>query len=332
MRIVRSIAPLAALALQGCAGIQSALEPTGTEAERINALSWLLILFSTVVLVGVCAIAAVALFAGDALRARISGERMVVGGGILFPILSLSVLLTYGFYLMGPGSSTAHMGGAHTGGGLRIEVVGERWWWRVTYVDETGRRIESANEIRLPVGRPVELELTSADVIHSFWVPRLAGKLDMIPGHTNRLTLQATQAGVSRGQCAEYCGGPHAFMSFYVIAMPEDHFAPWLAGEAGDAAAAKQDQAAGQALFLSSGCAACHRVRGTDARGTIGPDLTHVGSRHSLAAATLENDVAAFVRWIKDGQHVKPENLMPPYEIFTDDELRQLAAYLDQLR
>lgn len=327
MRLARSFAVASSLALQGCAGLQSALDPSGAEAERIGTLSLLLILFSTAILVGVCVITAVALFGGERWRARIAGERVVIGGGLVFPILALSVLLGYGFYLMAPGTTAAR-----SQGGLRIEVVGERWWWRVTYVDETGRRIESANEIRLPVGRPVELELTSADVIHSFWVPRLAGKLDMIPGHTNTLTLQATKAGISRGQCAEYCGGPHAFMSFYVIAMPEDQFSSWLAGEAGDASAAKQDQAAGQALFLSSGCAACHRVRGTDARGTIGPDLTHVGSRHSLAAATLENDVAAFVRWIRDGQHVKPENLMPPYEIFTDDELRQLAAYLDQLR
>ena len=327
MRLARYFAVASALALQGCAGLQSALDPSGAEAERIGTLSWLLILFSTAILVGVCVITAVALFGGERWRGRLAGERVVIGGGLVFPILALSVLLGYGFYLMAPGTTAAR-----SQGGLRIEVVGERWWWRVTYVDETGRRIESANEIRLPVGRPVELELTSADVIHSFWVPRLAGKLDMIPGHTNTLTLQATKAGISRGQCAEYCGGPHAFMSFYVIAMPEDQFSSWLAGEAGDAAAAKQDQAAGQALFLSSGCAACHRVRGTDARGTIGPDLTHVGSRHSLAAATLENDVAAFVRWIRDGQHVKPENLMPPYEIFTDDELRQLAAYLDQLR
>ncbi len=328
MSMVRSIAPLALLALHGCAGIQSALEPTGDEAERINVLSWLLILFSTAVLVGVCAIAAAALFGGDALRARISGERLVVGGGIIFPILSLSLLLSYGFYLMGPGSPVVH-----TDGGLRIEVEGKRWWWRVTYVDENGRRIESANEIRLPVGQPVEIALTSADVIHSFWVPKLAGKLDMIPGRTNRMTLHVTEAGISRGQCAEYCGGPHAFMAFFVVAMPEDEFATWLEREAADAQPPSGAEAVtGQALFQSSGCVACHRIRGTIALGTIGPDLTHVGSRHSLAAATLENEPAAFARWIRDSQHVKPENLMPSFEIFTVSELNQLAIYLDQLR
>ncbi|THK38961.1 c-type cytochrome [Ensifer sp. MPMI2T] len=329
MSIARLVAPLTLLALQGCAGIQSALEPTGAEAERINVLTWLLISFSAAVFLGVCAITAAALFGGDALRERISGERLVIGGGLLFPILALSLLLSYGFYLMGPGSPVAHSDSR-----LRIEVEGKRWWWRVTYVGENGRRIESANEIRLPVGQPVEIELTSADVIHSFWVPKLAGKLDMIPGRTNRMTLQVTEAGISRGQCAEYCGGPHALMAFFVIAMPEHEFAAWLEREAADAALPPTDSEAvtGQALFQSSGCVACHRVRGTVAQGTIGPDLTHVGSRHSLAAATLENDPAEFARWIRDSQHVKPENLMPSFEIFTASELRQLAAYMDQLR
>jgi len=330
MSLARSFAAfLLLLALQGCSGVQSALDPSGTEAERINTLTWLLILFSTTVFFAVCLITAAALRGGGRWRARLADERLVIGGGLVFPIVALTLLLGYGFYLMGPGSPAA----ARADGQLRIEVVGERWWWRVTYVDETGRRVESANEIRLPVGRPVQVELTSADVIHSFWIPRLAGKLDMIPGRTNRLTLQVAEAGISRGQCAEYCGGPHAFMSFYAIAMPEDQFTAWIDREAGAARnPSGEDQLAGQALFLSSGCVACHRVRGTEARGTIGPDLTHVGSRHSLAAARLENDPDAFVRWIRDGQHVKPENLMPPYEIFTDEELRQLAAYLDQLR
>ncbi len=314
------------LLLQGCAGVQSALDPSGDEAERIGTLTWLLIAFSMVVFIAVLLAAGVAIFGRERWRARLAGEKLVVGGGLVFPIAALTVLLGYGFYLMSLGSPSAEQGG------LRIEVVGEQWWWRVTYVEGTGRRIESANEIRLPVGRPVEIELTSADVIHSFWVPRLAGKLDMIPGHKNTLTLHPTKPGVSRGQCAEYCGGPHALMSFYVIAMPEDEFATWLEREAADAAPPARKLAMGQALFLSAGCGACHAVRGTGARGTIGPDLTHVGGRLSLAAAALENDVSAFVRWIRDGQHVKPENRMPPYEIFTDQELRQLASYLDQLR
>ncbi|MBA3447535.1 MAG: c-type cytochrome, partial [Pseudaminobacter sp.] len=205
-------------------------------------------------------------------------------------------------------------------------------WWRVVYTTADGRRIESANELRLPAGQPVPVDLTSADVIHSFWVPKLAGKLDMIPGRVNTLTLDASEPGVSRGQCAEYCGGAHALMSFFVIATAAEDFSAWLEREAAEAVKpATEDQLQGHALFIASGCGGCHAVRGTGAKGTIGPDLTHVGGRRTLAAATLPNDVKAFVRWIRDSQHIKPENLMPPYEIFTEAELRQIAAYLDSL-
>lgn len=315
--------------LQGCEGVQSALDPAGIEAERISRLAWLLFALCGAILLLVCLLTAVALFGSQKWRRRISQERVVIGGGIVFPTVVLTALVLYGFSLMGMGGAPADA--ADTG--LKIEVVGERWWWRVTYVDGEGRRTESANEIRLPVGRAVRLELTSADVIHSFWVPRLAGKLDMIPGRTNVLTLQLTEAGISRGQCAEYCGGAHALMSFYVIGMPETEFNDWLKREAGPAVRPSQEPAIeGHAIFAASGCGGCHAVRGTDATGGIGPDLTHVGSRHSLAAATLKNDRAAFERWIRDSDHVKPENLMPAYRIFSDEQLTALTSYLEQLK
>jgi cytochrome c oxidase subunit 2 len=315
--------------LGGCQGIQSALDPAGIEAERIARLAWLLFALCGAVLLLVCVLAGFALFGSDRVRGRIAGKGLVIGGGIVFPTVVLSALLIYGFTLMGLGGAPAEAGD----GQLKIEVVGERWWWRVTYVDENGRRTESANEIRLPVGRPVRVELTSADVIHSFWVPRLAGKLDMIPGRTNVLTLSLTETGMSRGQCAEYCGGPHALMSFYVIGMPEAEFADWIAREAGPAIAPPREPAVeGMALFKASGCGGCHSVRGTEAAGRIGPDLTHVGARHSIAAGTLKNDRAAFETWLRDADHVKPGNLMPPYKIFTDSQLAALASYLDALR
>jgi cytochrome c oxidase subunit 2 len=170
-------------------------------------------------------------------------------------------------------------------------------------------------------------------VIHSFWVPKLAGKLDMIPGRTNTLTLTVEEPGISRGQCAEYCGGPHAFMSFFVIALEAAAFDAWLANEAATARSAVEPAAReGEQLFVRSGCGGCHAVRGTVANGRVGPDLTHVGSRHSLAAATLPNSPEAFGRWIAEGQHIKPENLMPPFRIFTDTELSSLSSYLAQLK
>ncbi|KXF76601.1 cytochrome C oxidase subunit II [Paramesorhizobium deserti] len=314
--------------VSGCAGVQSALDPTGAEAARINTLSWVLILFCTAVFIVTAIIAAVALFGSERWRRRLAGDRLVVGAGLIFPAVTLTFLLAYGIIVLGMGG-----GSAGASGSLRISVVGERWWWRVIYHDENGHRVENANELRLPVGRPVRIDLTSADVIHSFWVPKLAGKLDMIPGRVNTLTLNVHQPGVSRGQCAEYCGGPHALMSFFVIAMPEEDFSAWLANEAKQAKEPMGNpETRGRELFLASGCGACHTVRGTTANGTIGPDLTHVGSRHSLAAATLPNNADAFARWIRDGQHIKPENLMPAYRIFTDEELASLSSYLAHLR
>jgi cytochrome c oxidase subunit 2 len=318
------VRPLLLLLPSGCSGVQSALDATGEEAARIETLSWLLFGFCLVVFLGVAAIAIAAIFGSRRLRSVLAREKLVVLGGIWFPIASLTLLLVYSVSLMGKGA-------AEDDPALRVSVVGERWWWRVTYETPDGRRIASANELRLPVGRAVELELTSADVIHSFWVPKLAGKLDMIPGRTNRLTLLAREPGISRGQCAEYCGGAHAFMSFFVIALEPAAFEAWLANEAGPGRTPEGGTAVeGRTLFVESGCGACHAVRGTTA-GTIGPDLTHVGSRHSLAAATLPNSPQAFARWIAEGQHIKPENLMPPFGIFTEPQLASLAAYLAQL-
>jgi cytochrome c oxidase subunit 2 len=257
----------------------------------------------------------------------------------------LSVLLVASVYVMGLGRSseggsglrlltgepsTAPPAGARSE--LRSVVSGERWWWRVAYLAD-GRRIESANELRLPVGQPVTVELVSPDVIHSFWVPKLAGTLDMIPGRVNTVTLTATEPGVNRGQCAEYCGGAHALMAFYVVALPPAEFSAWLAREAADAAAppAGTEEAAGRELFMTRGCGGCHSIRGTAAVGAIGPDLTHVGSRISLGAGILPNDPAAFSRWIRETQHVKPENLMPPFAIFSAAELASLSAYMNSL-
>jgi cytochrome c oxidase subunit 2 len=243
-------------------------------------------------------------------------------------VITLTILLIYGLAVMRAGDAEPPPGEP-----VRIAVIGEQWWWRIVYTDAAGQRFESANELTIPTARPVELTLSTADVIHSFWVPNLAGKVDMIPGRTNRLTLVADRPGVSRGQCAEYCGGAHALMSLFVVALPPAEFADWLdqarrAAPEPATALARQ----GQGLFLASGCGGCHAIRGTPAAGRIGPDLTHVGARLSLAAGTLANGEAALARWIRDNQHIKPENRMLPYGIFSDSELGALASYLMSLR
>jgi len=312
-----------ALATAGCSGDQSVLAPRGPEAERVALLSWILFSGGAAIMLAVLAAIGIALFGPPHWRGRLARESAVTALGLAFPVVVLSALLAYGL-------TVTRGGGAAAGGApLHIEVVGEMWWWRVIYRGQDGARFETANEIRIPVGRPVALTLTTADVIHSFWVPNLAGKLDMIPGRANVLTLAAREPGVSRGQCAEYCGGAHALMAFHVEAMEPGAFAQWLAAEAAPARPPPDAQARqGERLFAESGCGGCHAVRGTAAAGRVGPDLTHLGGRRALAAGIMPNDAAAIARWIRDNQHIKPGNRMPPYRIFSADELAALAHYL----
>ena len=217
---------------------------------------------------------------------------------------------------------------------MRVRVTGEMWWWRVAYLDDQGREvIQDANEVHIPVGQPVVFELESADVIHSFWVPRLGGKTDMIPGRRNFMRLQADEAGVFGGQCAEYCGGPHALMGFVVVAHEPAAYAQWRAKQAGPAVAPAMPQLArGQAVFDANGCGACHTVRGTEYNGLAGPDLTHVGARQSLGAGILPNNQGTLAGWISDSQGIKPGNRMPSYPVLTGADLRDVSAYLDSLQ
>ena len=316
------------LGLGGCGDNQSVLNPKGPDALELAHLSWLLFIGGTAILLLVFVVAALAIFGSPRARAAIASPHTVVWAGIALPIVVLTALLVYGVWLTR--SQQAHVADDTA---LRIEVVGEKWWWRVAYRDSRGALIHSANEIRIPVGRSVLFTLTSADVIHSFWVPSLAGKIDMIPGRTTYLRLSADHAGIFRGQCAEYCGGPHALMAFNVVAMPPHEFEAWLEQQAAAAVAPTAASAQrGRDLFLAAGCGACHTVRGTAAVGTIGPDLTHLGSRRSVGidtAAMTEDNVARFIR---DGQHVKPGNLMPPFRIFAPADLAAVAAYLTGLR
>lgn len=290
--------------------MQSVLSAHGPDAAIIAEISWVLFVGGAIIFAAVMAIAGYALFGSK--REVFSSNKLIVGGGIVFPVVTLSALLVYSLVR----AAALH---PEEPDALRIEVVGEQWWWRVRYPD-----FETANEIRIPVGRAVRLELKSADVIHSFWVPALAGKLDMIPGRTNVLRVRAERAGEFRGQCAEYCGGPHAFMALYVVALEPDAFAQW---------AEKQRQSAPKEnpLFVAH-CGACHTVRGTAAAGARGPDLTHVGSRLTIGAGLLPNNAGALAGWIASSQHLKPGNLMPSFETFSGAELRELAAYLEGLK
>jgi cytochrome c oxidase subunit 2 len=319
MKFVRSyLVVFCVFALVGCEGTQSALDPHGPASGSIAALTWLLIGLMTTIFALVIAVTWLAIGGPESVRRFMAQQRAIVAGGIAFPAVVLSGLLVYGLWLMRADASTADPD-------VRIEVSGEQWWWRVRYHLADGRTFDSANEIRLPVGRSIGLTLTSPDVIHSLWIPNLAGKLDMIPGRVTRMRLKADRAGVYRGACAEYCGGPHALMALHAVAMPEQDFGSWIENRATPRPDAQER---GQGLFLAAGCGGCHAIDGTAAQGIIGPNLTDLGSRQSVGAGLLPMSKENVARFVVRGQHLKPGNKMPPFDIFNDGQLAELASYL----
>ena len=216
---------------------------------------------------------------------------------------------------------------------ISAHIEGRQFWWRITYGDSASpRRVTTANELVIPAGRPVAITLTSSDVIHSFWPPELHGKVDLTPGYTTALTLSADRAGIYEGRCAEFCGLQHAKMRFRVVALPPERFTEWYESESRPAAPpADSVTARGQAVLLASSCGLCHTVRGTAARGTTGPDLTHLASRSTIAAGTLPNTRGHLGGWILDPQRIKPGTHMPRSQLGAGD-LNALLAYLLTLK
>jgi cytochrome c oxidase subunit II len=328
LRRGRLVAALLASFLPSCAGVQSALDPAGPHADIIGRIGWATMAGGAAILLVVCALTAWAILAPARSRRWLAGRVTVVWGGLVFPIVLLSAVLVYGLAL------GARLIAPPAEAPLRVAVTGERWWWRVHYLGADGApALVTANEIRIPTDRPVEFILTTADLIHSFWAPSLGGKLDMIPGRENRLILEASRRGIYRGQCAEFCGAQHALMAFDVVAEQPEEFDLWLAGQIKPAASPADDLLAhGQTVFLESGCGACHTIRGIQAAGTIGPDLTHVGGRRTLAAGTLANNREALASWITHAQEIKPGVFMPSFRILSPEDLDALAAYLESLK
>jgi cytochrome c oxidase subunit 2 len=327
------------------------LDPAGPYAESVTVLAWVLFAMGLFVTGVVVAALWIALRGPDWLKAKIGGEKAIWIGGIAFPAVVLTALLIWGLML------TASLTKPITGDEMRIRVTGEMWWFRVEYLGPDGEIVmEDANEVHIPVGEPVVFELTSADVIHSFWVPHLSGKKDMIPGRTTLLRVEADRAGRFGGVCAEYCGGPHALMGFVAVAHRPEEWTEWLASRTAPTEApariaqasrvdlpgalplaegplavqAEGDAARGRELFMESGCAACHRVGGTEATGRAGPDLTHVGSRLTLGAGILPNHRGTLIGWIGDSQSIKPGNRMPSYDVLPAEDLDAIAAWLEQ--
>lgn len=311
------------LALSGCSGDHHILSPKGPEAHRISVLGWGMIITATLICLLVFGLMVAALLPGDRHRLRAVPQRVyLVGGGIVLPTV---VLLTLS------GLTVTAMNRTGREGTVEIEVTGHQWWWEVRY---PGSGAVTANEVHIPAGRPVRLTLRSDDVIHSFWAPALAGKLDLVPGRDNRLVIEADEPGVYRARCAEFCGAQHALMAMEVIAHPQDEFDDWLTHQAEPAAAPDPADAralAGLDTFQADTCASCHTIRGTDADGELGPDLTHLADRRTIGALTLPNDRTHLRDWVQDPQNAKFGAKMPPSEL-TDEELDDVVAYLEGLR
>ncbi len=333
---------LLALGLTACGGSQSALDPAGIQAEHIGNLWWLFLAVCTVVFVLVLIFALLpfgtARSAADPIHTdapilnpdprRQRRMTWVVGGSVAVTALIVFWLSLSDFFTqraLGGLSSQANP--------LRIRITGQQWWWKIEYQHAiSSNMVTDANGFHMPVGRAVQLELVSADVIHSFWVPQLMGKKDLVTGHPTKIWLRADRAGTFDGQCAEFCGMQHAKMRITVVAEEPEKFDAWFKSQQQTAAIpTTEEQKKGYSVFMSRTCIMCHNISGTPANGQVGPDLSHVGSRTRIAGAYLSNTRSNLVNWILNAQHIKAGSRMPQHHL-NNAELNALAAYLESLK
>jgi cytochrome c oxidase subunit 2 len=313
--------------------VQSAVDAAGPQAARIEALWWIFFWISATVWLAVVVVLALAIRRGlrqENVPAAAVADRAV--RPVVVAATALTVVILFG--LLGASIGTGRgLSRLDREPAVTISINARQWWWEATYEDGTPSEwFTTANELHIPVGRPVIVRGTSSDVIHSFWVPNLHGKVDLIPGRHNVRWIQADRAGTYRGQCAEFCGLQHARMALAVVAEPMESFEAWRRAQRLPAREPQDDaQRRGRAVFESSTCAMCHGIRGTRAAGRVAPDLTHLKSRQTLAAGTLPNTRGHLAGWILDPQSVKPGNHMPPSGLAAD-EVQALIAYLDSLR
>ncbi len=307
-------------AATGCG--DGALAPVGREASRIAGLWWFMFALAAAIFVGVLALFAVAVRSAPRDPERFGGTRLIVAGGIVLPAAVIVVLLVLTVWT----GAELRRDGAE--GALRIDVTGHQYWWDVRYPDHD---VRTANEIHVPVGAEVLLTLRSEDVIHSVWVPRVAGKLDLVPGRENRMTIRVDAAGVFAGACAEFCGLQHARMRIEIVAHEPEDFERWVRRNS-RAHTTPTDPALfqGWQVFMGSACVYCHRIDGTPADSDFGPDLTNLAERRTLAAGILDNDREQLAAWITDPQAAKPGNHMPA-TTYPPEQLEALLDYLATL-
>jgi cytochrome c oxidase subunit II len=302
-----------------CSPIQSALHPAGTDAFEQANLFWFMAIAGALIWALVMGAAIYAVVGRRKPKSEMFADRFILIGGVVVPTVALAILLVFGLSLLPSWAETKAPD-------LRVHVQGEQYWWRLAYELPGGARVETANELHLPVDAIVEFVLTSTDVIHSFWIPALGGKMDAIPGRTNILRLEPTKPGIYRGVCAEFCGPSHALMAFPVVVHDAKGYEAWLAQE--------QQPASGEgsAPFVAAGCNACHTIRGVVDDGSSGPDLTHLARRTTIAAGTLPNTREHVAAWIASPEHAKPDARMPPYGSLPEVDRNAIVDYLMTLK
>jgi cytochrome c oxidase subunit II len=318
--------------------LHDVLAPSGPQAGHVRELWLLTLAVCTVVFAAVLAALLIALLraprAGSVSPPDLSalgrpepGKRRSVIAAVAASTLLLLALIAASIF------TDRALARISTEGALRLEVTAHQWWWEVRYVEpQVADSFVTANEIHVPTGRPVIVTLKADDVIHSFWVPSLAGKKDLLPGRTTTMNFRADRDGVYRGQCAEFCGSQHALMAFFVVADPPERYAAWAAAQRRTAAEPTGDQPLrGREIFMRSSCAMCHAIDGTTAQAMRGPNLTHVASRGTLAAGALTNTPEELKRWIADPQQIKPGTYMPATQL-PPEEMDALVGYLQTLR
>jgi cytochrome c oxidase subunit II len=316
-------------------GAHSVLSPASPQAAAIARQIELYFVVAGIIWIIVLAFWLYAMLRPRRLDERVADNRIerrqLVGVTVALALTAL-ILMGQGFYdyNLGRGIGEARAASSDT---VHVRIVGRQWWWEIQYQQRTPPyRFSTANEMHIPVGRPVLLSLESGDVIHSFWAPNLHGKSDLIPSYTSGFLIQADSPGVYRAPCAEFCGDQHAKMHLLIVAQPPDSFAAWYRNESAPARAPATAAArGGQDVFLKAACPFCHTIRGTPSGGMVAPDLTHLASRATLAAGTLHNGRNELAGWIANAQGPKPGNRMPP-NLVTGDDLNLLVEYLTTLK
>lgn len=336
MLLGASVVPLA-----GCELAQSVFHTRGPAAAHIATLSWFMAIVFSLTTVIMWALFVYAFYRRKgslATHEPISasgGEMWIAIGGLGIPLAVFTVIFVWGLQLLAGFPIHGRFAGqAKLSMKPQILIIGHQWWWEIHYLnDDVSQQFVTANELHLPLGQPVNIEVQTRDVMHSFWIPALHGKVDMIPGQANYIRLIASQAGVYTGQCAEFCGEEHARMRLLAVVQPPRQYKEWIEQQLKPGAEPTTPAAiAGKQIFIGASCALCHTVRGTPAGGTVAPDLTHIGSRRMIASDVYPNNNGYLEAWITHAQSLKPDCLMPNLTQFTGTQLQDLVAYLRQLQ